>query len=165
LGPWRMTVERTAGGTVPKGLFIRLRAIITDVSGSDDFAVGFRKAEAVQAAIDGYDEMAVLNVISGNVTRETILNGGAAAVVDTLLNWADTEEHEIEMQVDGKGRVRFLFDGESAPVGAAFQFDDNEVIVPFIYALNAADLTPVHVVELEVGTLEQRYNRGVYPRS
>lgn len=163
-GPWRMTVERTANQVVPKGLFIRLRAAILDVSGTDDFAVGFRKAEAVQAAIDGYDEAAWLNAISGNVFTETILNNGTTVAVDTTDNWADTEEHEFEVQVDGKGKVYFFFDGAQPTVTQAFQFDDAEVLVPFIYALQAADLTTINVKELEVGTLEQRYNRGVFPR-
>lgn len=165
-GPWRMTVERTAGQAVPKGMFIRLRFVISDVTGTDDCAVGFRKAEAVQAAIDGYDEGAWLNVISGNVTRESILNNAATDVSDTGLNWADGEEHEIEVHVAGNGQVRFLYDGEDAPAtGAAYQFDDAEVIVPFIYVLQAGDLTEVFLKELEVGTLEQRYNRGAFPRS
>ena len=164
LGSWLMTVERTAGQPVTKGLFIRLRCVITDVSGTDDFLVGFRKSEAYQAAFDDYDEAAALNVISGDVFRQTILNNAATVSVDTLLNWADGEEHEIEVQVDGKGNVFFFFDGRSAATGAAFQFDDNEAVVPFLYTLQATDLTNAWLKELEVGTLEQRYNRGVFPR-
>jgi hypothetical protein len=53
--------------------FFRVKFKIGDVSGTDDCAIGFRKAEAYQAAIDNYAEMAALNVISGDIKIETIL--------------------------------------------------------------------------------------------
>lgn len=155
LGPWRTTIKQAINDPIPDGVMFRLKCSIADVSGTDDFAIGFRKAEAPQALFDGYDEAAALNIISGNVTRETILNNAATVTVDTLLNWADGETHEVAMLLRGNGKVEFWFDGEPAPVGAAFQFDADEVVVPFIYFLQAADLTTVNVVELEVARLSQ----------
>ena len=38
--------------------YLKVKFTIADVSGTDDCAVGFRKAEAYQANIDDYDEMA-----------------------------------------------------------------------------------------------------------
>ena len=63
--------------------YVQARIKLADVSGTDDCAFGLRKAEAYQAAIDDYDEMAVLNVISGDVYIETILNGAATSSTDT----------------------------------------------------------------------------------
>jgi hypothetical protein len=156
-GPFVMTIERTAGqeAAVEQGRFIRLRCKIPDVAGTDDFAVGFRKVEAVQAAIDSYDEMAAINVISGDVYTETILNNAGTVPVDSTSNWANNETHEIEVRVTGNGKVTFRLDGADLPITQPFQFDDAEVIQPFIYFLQAAGLTPVHIVELEVGSLEQ----------
>jgi hypothetical protein len=150
LGPWRMVCSRTVA--IPAGIFIRAKVKLEDVSGTTDFAIGIRKAEAVQAAIDNYDELACLNVISGAVKRETILNGGATVTVTTTHVWADGETHEIAVVCLGNGKVQFWFDGKPASgTGAAFQFDAAEVVVPFIYALQAADLTEIRLVELEVG--------------
>ena len=50
-----------------------MKFAIADVSDTDDCAFGFRKVEAYQANIDDYDEMAALNVISGDIKIETIL--------------------------------------------------------------------------------------------
>ena len=112
--------------------------IIPNVSGTDDCAFGFRKAEAYQANIDDYDEMACLNVISGNITIETILNNGATSSTDTTDDWADTEEHTLEVYVSAAGVVTFKIDGAAPTTTATFTFDDAEVVVPFFYFLHAA---------------------------
>jgi len=123
-------------GTDPS-IFFRVNFSIADVSGTDDCAVGFRKAEAFQANIDDYDEMACLNVISGNITIETILNGGDTGVTDTTDNWGDGETHTLEVRVTKAGVVTYLIDDNAPTVTAAFTFDATEVIVPFFYFLHA----------------------------
>jgi hypothetical protein len=154
-GPWRTTVDSLAPVPGRVGIFIRFRGKVSDVSGTADFAIGIRKAEAPQAAIDDYDELACLNIQSGNVFRETILNNAATVSVDTLFDWLDTEEHEVEVRCYTNGAVQFFFDRAKAPVGAAFTFDNAEVVVPFIYFLQAADLTDVNLTRLTVGYLTQ----------
>jgi hypothetical protein len=64
---------------------------LSDVDGTDDCAIGWRKAEAYQAAIDSYDEMAAINVIAGAIKIETILNNGTTATTDTTDTIADGE--------------------------------------------------------------------------
>jgi hypothetical protein len=132
--------------------YTRARITIADVSGTDDFAIGFRKREAFQANIDDYDEMAVLNVISGNITIETILNNGATTVTDTTNNWADTETHTLGVYVSGAGVVTYQID-DAAPVTVeSFTFDSGEVVVPFIFFLHAADVAEATIVlEWECG--------------
>jgi len=129
-----------------KGMFIvgtdeafyaKMRFTIADVSGTDDCAFGFRKVEAYQANIDDYDEMAALNVISGNVTIETILNAGTTTVTDTTEDWADAAEHELEVRVSAAGVVTYKIDEGTPATVAAFTFDDAEVVVPFLYFLQA----------------------------
>jgi len=85
--------------------FLRARFSIEDVSGTDDCAIGFRQVEANQANIDDYANMAVLNVISGDITIETILASAATVSTDTTDNWADTETHELMVLVDADGAV------------------------------------------------------------
>jgi len=119
--------------------YLKWRFSIDDVSGTDDCAIGFCKDEAHDAAIDNKDEMACLNVISGNITIETILNGGATTTTDTTDNWADGESHTLEVYVSKVGVVTYKIDGAAPTTTAAFSFDTNEVVTPFFYFLQAAD--------------------------
>lgn len=120
--------------------YAKMQFSIADVSGTDDCAFGFRKVEAYQAAIDNYDEMASLNVISGDIKIETILNGGATTTTDTTDNWADAATHTLEVYVSAAGVVTYKIDGAAPTTTAAFTFDDGEVVVPFFYFLNATDV-------------------------
>ncbi len=127
--------------------YAKARFLITDVSGTDDFAFGFRKIEARQAAIDDYDEMAALNVISGDIKIETILNGGSTTTTDTTDNWADTGEHTLEVYVSAAGVVTYKIDGAAPTKTAAFTFDDGECVMPFVYLLHASDVAETTVWE------------------
>ena len=132
-----------------KPFFVRLNFKLTDVSGTDDCALGFRKAEAYQANVDDYDEMAALNVISGDIKIETILNAAATTTTDTTDNWADAETKTLMVIVDSDGSlygqaraVYYEIDGAipTALPTAAFKFDADELVVPFFYFLNASDV-------------------------
>lgn len=120
--------------------YAKMQFSIADVSGTDDCAFGFRKVEAYQAAIDNYDEMAALNVISGNISIETILNAGDTTTTDTTHDWADGETHTLEVRVSSAGVVTYKIDEGTPATVAAFTFDDGEVVVPFFYFLNASDV-------------------------
>jgi hypothetical protein len=120
-----------------KAFFFRLKFTIANVSGTDGCAMGFRKAEAFQAAIGSYDEMASLNVISGDIKTDNIINT-VETITDTTDNWADGETHTLQVNVSGAGVVTFLIDGAAPTVTAAFTFDDGEVVIPFFYFIQAA---------------------------
>ncbi len=124
-------------GTDP-AFFFRVRFSIADVSGTDDCAIGFREAEAYQANIDDYTDMAVLNVISGDIFIETILANAATVSTDTTNNWADAEIHELKVLVSSTGVVTYLIDGVAPLVTAAYTFTSGLFVVPFIFFLNAA---------------------------
>jgi len=132
--------------------FFRVRFSIADVSGTDDCAVGFRKVEAYQANIDDYADMAVLNVISGDIKIETIVGGAATVTTDTTDNWADTETHQLEVFVSNAGVVTYTIDNAAPTVTAAYTFTDALYVVPFMYFLNDADLAgAVVLLEWECG--------------
>jgi len=109
---------------------------IADVSGTDDCIFGMRKAESHQAAVDNYDEMAGLNVISGAVKAETILNGGGTSTSATLATVADGGSVTLRVVVRNAGVVEFYVDGTHAS-SVVYSFDDAEVIVPFFSFLHA----------------------------
>ena len=120
--------------------FLRARFSIADVSGTDDCAIGFRNVAANQANIDDYADMAVLNVISGNITIETIKAGAATVSTDTTDNWLDTETHELRVLVDATGVVTYLIDGEPPTVTAAYSFTTALNVMPFFYFLQDTDI-------------------------
>lgn len=137
--------------TVGSAFYARLKFSIATVLGTDDCAFGFRKAEAYQTNLDDYDEMAVLNVISGNINIETILNGAGTATTDTTENWADGETHELRVNVAADGAVTFAVDGNAPTTTAAFSFDAGEVVIPFMFFLqaNAAQTGAMNLIEFE----------------
>lgn len=144
----------TIGGTNQKNLFFEIDFTLSaDGGAGSECALGFRKAEAFQALIDNYDEAAFLNVISGDIFRETILNGAATVTTDTTLNWLAGERHKLGVRLEGR-TVRFFVDGVEVTLGGPFQFDDAEVVVPFFHFLQGA--TPATCVwhTLEVGFTE-----------
>lgn len=120
--------------------FLRARYSIEDVSGTDDCAIGFRTVEANQANIDDYNNMAVLNVISGDIKIETILANAATVTTDTTQNWLDTETHELVVKVDGSGVVTYTIDGLPPTVTAAYTFIDGLTVMPFFYFLQDTDI-------------------------
>ena len=116
----------------------KVRVAIADVSDTDDCAFGFRLKEDYQANLDDYNDMAVLNVISGDIFTETILNGAATTSTDTTNNWADGETHTLEVRVDTDGAVTYLIDDVAPVTTVAFTFDSGDVLIPFAYSLLAA---------------------------
>jgi len=112
---------------------------ITDVSGTDDCAVGFRTAEAYQANIDDYNNMAALNVIAGDINIETIDDNAGTTTTDTTDNWADLASHTLAVYVDVNGVVTYTIDGAAPTTTAAFTWDDGDTVVPFLYLLHTGD--------------------------
>lgn len=148
-----LSTQRTAFiiGTDP-AFFFRLRYSIADVTGTDDCAMGFRKVEANQANVDDYADMAALNVISGNITIETIVGGAATTTTDTTDNWADTATHELCVYVSAAGVVTYTIDGSAPTVTAAFTFTNALTVMPFFYFLQDADIAgAVPLMEWECG--------------
>lgn len=117
--------------------FTRFKIKIADVSGTDDLCLGFRKAEAFQAAVDNYDEGAWVNVILGDIYTEKILNNAATVATDSTLNWADGETKTVEVQVSLAGVVTFYVDGVLLSTAVAMTFDAAELVIPMIYFLQA----------------------------
>lgn len=161
LGPWRLVVDRSSTPPAdPLGIFIRARLRVNDVSGASIVAVGVRKSEAAQANHDDYDELFGVALVNGDILRKSILNNAATVSVDTGLDWLDDEIHEFEVQCFTNGKCKLFVDGAEPLIGAAFQYDNAEVVVPYIQTLNGADLTNCWVQQLTVGRLEQIEKEG-----
>ncbi len=134
----------------------RCRLLLSVVANTDDCAIGFRKAEAYQANVDDYADMAVLNVISGDIKIETIVGGAATVTTDTTDDFANAAIKDIEVRVDEEGAVTYLINGEAPTVTADYSFTDGLTVVPFLYFLHtdtAAVVTSVSDFNADFVTL------------
>jgi hypothetical protein len=123
--------------TDAKEVYFKCKFKIDDISDVTEMAIGWRKAEAYQAAVDDYDEMASINIgqdADGQVEIHTILNNGTTTETDTTeTDVVDGGEHTVEIRVKNNGVCTFYWDGAEPTVTAAFTFDSGEVIVPFVF--------------------------------
>lgn len=131
--------------------FFKCKFLVETVANSAECAIGFRKAEAFQAAIDDYDELACLNMQVATINIETILNGGATGTVDSGEVMADGVARELEVRVTGDGVATFYVDG--VKVGGSFSFDDGEVLLPFFHWLQVTGGSDLVWTELSFGEL------------
>lgn len=147
-----ITARSPAAFTVGTDAFyLKVKFLIEDVSGTDDCAVGFRGDEAYQAAIDDYNDMAALNVISGAIYIETIDDNAATTSTDTTDTWGDGETKTLGVFVDTDGAVTYTIDGSAPSTTAAHSIDSGDVVVPFLYFLNASDVSDLTIVSWECG--------------
>jgi hypothetical protein len=132
--------------------YLKATLLVADVSGVDELAIGFRKAEAERALIDNYLDMAVLNLQLGNIFIETILNNAATTSTDTTNDWADAASHTLEVYVAKSGAVTYKIDGAAPTVTAAFTFDSGDTVMAMVHLVHAAT-TPgkVHISRWECG--------------
>lgn len=138
-------------GTSP-AFYFKAKLKVADVSGSDICAVGFRKTQAYQAAFADYTDKATLNKVAGDIYITTALNNAADSATDTTDNWADGEEHTLEVYVSAAGVVTYKIDGVAPTTTAAFTFDTGDTVVPFLHILHDAT-TPgaIHLQAWECG--------------
>ena len=131
---------------------MKVKFSVADISGTDDLVVGFRKAEAYQANVDDYDEMAAFQIVDTVINTHLILNAAATHVTDTTDAAADGTAVTLGVHVSAAGVVTFTIDGAAPTVTHAFTFDDAEVVVPFFFFLNHTDLAGnVIITDWEVG--------------
>jgi hypothetical protein len=152
--PFAVTIGTT------ENAFVRATLRAATVANVAELAIGWRKAEAMQVNIDDYDEAAFLNMQAGDIKRETILNGAATVTFDTLLNAANAVDFTLEVWLLGRKAVMFV-NGREAVIGAPFNFDVGEVVVPFWFWLQGGGASALNLVDFEVGPL---YANDLDPR-
>lgn len=126
-----------------KSFYFRARVTMSDTINTDDCAFGFRKQEAYQANIDDYADMAVLNVIQGDIKIETIKGGAATVTTDTTDDFEDGSIIDLEVEVDQDGAVTYLINGNEPTVTAAYSFTDALFVTPFFFFLHDSTNTDV----------------------
>lgn len=116
--------------------YLKVKIYVTDVSGTDDLCVGFRKVEAFSATVNSYTDYAMLRLNLGDIYIESGLNSGSAASDDTTDDWGDTTAVTLGIYVDVTGAVTYTIDGSEPSSTQTFTFDTTDVVVPFIYFLH-----------------------------
>lgn len=140
-----------------KAFYARLKAIIPDVSGSDDFNFGFRRTQAYQTGMSSYTDFAVLSMISGDIKSRTNLNSGGVTTTDTTQDWVDGATRTLEVRVSAAGAVTYYIDGVQTLVPPAFTFDSGDVVVPFFFFLHDIDIAQgTELLEWECGFLDTK---------
>ncbi len=136
-------------GTDP-AFYFTCKLQITDADGLDTLIMGFRRAEAQQAAHTGYADYAGLglNTAADPCALKTIteLNGGGTTVTDTTQTFTQGTAVQFKTLVSAAGVVTFQHDivtpgTLAAPTAVgAMTFDADDPVIPFVHFLNSANL-------------------------
>ena len=120
-----------------------LKFAIEDVSGTDDFHFGFRRAEVANATFDNYNDLASLGftVADGTIDIETINDNASTTTTATGDSLADATTTTWCVLVSAAGAVTYTIDGAAPTTTAAFSFDDGDPVVPFLDYLQDTALT------------------------
>jgi hypothetical protein len=129
--------------------FVRAKLKLADVSDMITCAVGFRGAEAA-AAYSNYSDIAVLDVIGGDVKVVTENAGGGQVITDTGVNVVDGGVVELKV-VFFDGIFRFFVNGVEYPPQTAAEAAIT--LFPFIFISKTAGTGFVYLQELEAGPL------------
>jgi len=136
--------------------FFEVGLYINDMDGAAPYVIGFRKSEANNATFSSYSDYATIGMIAAssttNIVTATELNGGGQTVTDTTDAWGgDGSTHTLKVLVDATGNVTYTIDGSAPSSSVAFQFDNTDVVVPFIRIGHSASATEVDITSLKVG--------------
>lgn len=169
-------------GTGP-GVFLRATFEFADVSGTDQFIVGFRKQEAYvvptsflsagDALYTDFIGIGFSGAADPNDVKimSDLNNGGSTTVTDTLFNWADGLSHKLEIRI--RKRVAEFYingvklgdtvrkDAAGASITAqptasysAFTVDSGDFMIPFIFhRYDATTPGAVYISRIECGQL------------
>lgn len=142
---------------VDKPFYFQCQMKVADISGLTSFAIGFRKALVNAAALATYTDYAALggnaSAASMALKQQTNLAGGGQTTTDTTQTLADATSYTVRVNVDKAGVVTFLHDAATPGVMlppttvAAFTLAAGTPVIPFMFALQGADLADNIVIQ------------------
>lgn len=116
----------------------------SDDASSNPLYVGFRRQQAYQTAIASYTDFAVIGLNgAGNpalIKTQTQLNTAGGATTDSGLTLADSTTKKFRVEVSQGGKVTYYVGGALVSSVPAFTFDSTDIVIPFIWFLQNADL-------------------------
>jgi hypothetical protein len=129
---------------------------INDMDGAAPYVFGFRKTEANNADWTAYNTLASMGMIAAssitNIVLATELNAGGQTITDTTDAWGgDGTTNTLRVLVDASGNVTYTINGAAPSATAAFQFDNADVVIPFIRIGHNASATDVAITGMRIG--------------
>lgn len=137
--------------------FFKCSIIMTEPDGTDDLAVGWRKAEGHRAVVEDYTDMATLgcNTAADPMAIKTrcMINNAGTTNTDTTDTDAFGDAVEFHILVSAAGVVTFEVDSATPTAVGTLTFDDGDLVIPFLTYLQAnADQTADFIISnWEVG--------------
>lgn len=126
---------------------------VTDVSGTDQFYVGWRDMTAPNATFGSYNSYAVVGLNAGDTVTLTEDDGGGTTTTDIDTgDIADTSGFvKYCALVSDAGVFSSTTNGESPTNGASYTFDSGVPVIPIIHFLHDSDVADeIIVTEWEV---------------
>jgi hypothetical protein len=144
----------TIGTSSPFAFEVSMR--IATMAGAAPYVIGFRKVEANNAVFNDYTDYATIGMIAGTSATEIVLstelNSGGNTITNTTDLWGGNGTTKtLKVLVDATGNVTYTINGSAPTVTAAFQFDNGDVIVPFVRITHSATPGAVELVSMKVG--------------
>jgi hypothetical protein len=118
----------------------------SDDASSNPLYIGFRRQQAYQTAIASYTDFAVIGLNGAGapalIKTQTQLNTAGGATTDSGLTLGDGVTKKFRVEVSGAGKVTYYVGGALVSSVPAFTFDATDVVIPFLWFLQNADLAP-----------------------
>lgn len=125
--------------------------IIEDLSGTDEFWVGWRdNVGGPNATFNAYNSYAVVGVdnTTGDIHVETEDDGVGTTTTDIAVSaWVESEATEFCSLVSADGVVTHTVDGDSDAAEPSYTLDNGEAVYPFIHYLHAGDVADEIIIE------------------
>lgn len=153
---WNLVAQTDAG-------YFEVRAVVTDSSETDQFAVGFltREAHSATNQLDTYDTYCMVGIGDAaadprDIVIQEELNGGGGADTDTTVNVVDGTAFTIRVEIEADGTCDTWVNGTETNTDTV-TFDAADFLVPVIsFQKSAGDGSPdpgVFIEYVEVGYL------------
>lgn len=137
LCPLNFTINQDAG------FFLQAVFKVQDVSGTNPLIIGFRKVQAFDATLSNYTDFVSIGIVgtAAKIEIQTQLDTGGVVTTDTTQTATDGAVMQLMIMVSSTGVVTYQLNYNTPTVVAAFTFDPNDVVIPFIRFTEAADIT------------------------
>lgn len=114
---------------------------IGDVSGTDEFWIGFRDLTEPNATFNSYNSYAVIGIdaADGDWATETEDDGGGTTTTDIagVTNATDGSIHTACVLVSDAGAVSYSLNGGTPTGAVAYTLDVGQGVIPFLHYLHA----------------------------
>lgn len=103
--------------------------------------IGFRKVAANNATLSAYTDFAAIGSIANKFESQTQIATGGVVTTDSTQVALDATMFQLTVNVDNKGNVTYLINGKAPTVTAAYQFQNNITVMPFLRIIQNATTT------------------------